>query len=134
MNRSAIREQKFKLLYSLEIQKEDSEDQVEVYLENNLFDKNVIKDIKETIKGIAENQVEITKLIKSNLKSDWELQRVSKVNLAILKLAIYELIYKELPYKIVINEAVELAKMYGEDVSSSFINGVLASIVKENKL
>lgn len=57
--------------------------------------------------------------------------RVSKINIAILKLAIYEILYKKLPYKVVINEAVELAKAYGDDSSSSFVNGVLANIVKD---
>ena len=54
--------------------------------------------------------------------------------MSILKIAIYEIVYKKLPYKISINEAVELAKKYGEDTSASFINGVLASVVKDNKL
>ena len=51
-----------------------------------------------------------------------------------MKLAIYEMMYKKIPYKIVINEIVELAKKYGEDTSASFINGVLATVVKENNL
>ena len=49
-------------------------------------------------------------------------------------IAIYELIYSDLPYKIVINEAVELAKKYGDDSSKAFVNGVLASVVKKEKL
>ena len=59
------------------------------------------------------------------------IERISKINLAILKLAIYEIKYTETPFKVVINEAVELAKSYGEDSSKNFVNGVLASIVKE---
>ena len=66
------------------------------------------------------------------MKSDWRIERISKVNLAILKLAIYELKYTEVPFKVVINEAVELAKKYGEDASKNFVNGVLASVIKEN--
>lgn len=53
------------------------------------------------------------------------------MNLALLKLAIYEIQYKEIPFKVAINEAVELAKTYGEESSPVFINGILASIVKE---
>ena len=60
------------------------------------------------------------------------MQRISKINLAILKLSIYEIMYAEVPYKVSINEAIELAKKFGDDTSSTFINGVLASIVKEN--
>ena len=51
--------------------------------------------------------------------------------MAILKLAIYELKYTDIPFKVVINEAVELAKKYGEETSKNFVNGILASIVKE---
>ena len=89
---------------------------------------------KEDINNIRKNKDEIIKQISNNLKSDWKLERISKVNIALLKLAIYEMLYKNVPYKVVINEVVELAKRYGEDASSSFINGVLATVVKENNL
>ena len=81
--------------------------------------------------GIIENNKEIEEKISSNLKKDWNLSRVSKVEIAILKVAIYEILYTETTFKVAINEAVELAKKYGEDKSSSFVNGVLANIVKE---
>lgn len=133
MNRSEIREQAFKLMYSLEIQKnENLEEQVELYLESNeILDQNAIEYIKDAVFGIEENKEEIIKKIEKNLKEDWKIERISKIDLVILKLAIYEIKYKELPYKVVINEAVELAKKYGEDNSKNFVNGILASIVKE---
>ncbi len=87
----------------------------------------------DVIFGIQENKDEIVGQIETNLKSDWKLERISKIDLAILKLAIYELKYTEIPFKVVINEAVELAKKYGEDSSKNFVNGVLASVVKEKK-
>ena len=71
------------------------------------------------------------KKIEKNLKAGWKLDRISKIDLSILKLAIYEIKYKEIPFKVVINEAVELAKKYVEDSSKNFINGILASIVSE---
>lgn len=55
--------------------------------------------------------------IEINLKSDWKIERISKIDLAILKIAIYEIKYKDIPFKVGINEAVELAKKYGEDNS-----------------
>ena len=58
------------------------------------------------------------------------MERISKIDLSLLELAIYEIKYKEIPYKVAINEAVELAKKYGEDSSKTFVNGILASIVK----
>ena len=132
MNRSAIRELAFRIIYSREIQKEENvEEQIELFLEaNSIEDKNAIEYINDAIKGIEKNKNEIEKLIMKNLKADWKMERISKVDLSLLKLAIYEIKYKELPYKVVINEVVELAKKYGEDQSKNFINGVLASIVK----
>lgn len=133
MNRSRIREEAFKLIYSLEIQKKENiEEQLELYLEdNNLTDENVIEYINDAVFGIEKNKKEIEEEISKNLKSDWKLERISKIDLSILKLAIYEIKYKELPFKVVINEAVELAKKYGEDTSQKFVNGILASVVKE---
>lgn len=133
MNRSSMREQAFRLIYSLEIQKQEPiENQIELFIENNEIENKDAKEyISDAVLGINQNKEDIEELIKKNLKSDWKIERISKVDLAILKLAIYEIKYKELPYKVAINEAVELAKKYGEDTSKNFINGVLASIVKE---
>ena len=133
MKRSEIRELAFKLIYSLEIQKDsDLEEQIELYIENNKIEKKEAVDyIKDCIIGINKYQDEITKIIENSLTSDWKIERVSKVNLSLLKLAIYEIKYKEIPYKVEINEVVELAKTYGEDTSSRFINGALAKVVKD---
>ena len=133
MNRSEIREQAFKLIYSLEIQKkEELEDQIELYIESNsIVNKSAIEYIKDAVFGIEEHKEEILEKIEKHLKAEWKIDRISKIDLAILKLAIYEIKYKEIPFKVVINEAVELAKKYGEDSSKNFVNGILASIVKE---
>ena len=131
MNRSAMRELAFKLIYSLEIQKtENKKEQIETFIENNdIEDKNAKKYIEDAILGIESNKDKIIKEIKKNLKSDWKIERISRIDLSILELAIYEMVYKKLPFKVVINEAVELAKKYGADTSKNFINGILASIV-----
>ena len=70
----------------------------------------------------------MSKELKEEIK---KLERISKIDLSLLELAIYEIKYKEVPYKVAINEAVELAKKYGEDNSKTFVNGILASIVKK---
>lgn len=132
MSRTAIRENAFKLLYSNEIQKEIDEEQLQIFIqENNINDEEQIKYIKNSFEGVQNNIVEINKLIEKNLTKKWTIDRISKIDIAILKLAIYEMVYTELPYKVVINEAVELAKKYGDESSKSFINGILASVVKE---
>ncbi len=133
MKRSAIRELAFRLIYSLEIQNtENINEQIELYLEcNNIEDDEAKEYIKDAVKGINEHIDEIKGLIEKNLKADWKIDRISKIDLSLLKLAIYEIKYKDIPYKVAINEVLELAKTYGEDTSKNFINGILASIVKE---
>lgn len=136
MKRSEIRELAFKLIYSLEIQKdEDIVEQTELYIENNdIQDDNAIEYIKDCINGIDKYHLEIVHIIEGALTTDWKIDRISKINLSLLKLAIYEIKYKNIPYKVEINEVVELAKKYGEDSSSKFINGALAKIVKDMKI
>ncbi len=135
MKRSAIREITFRLVYSLEIQKvEDLKEQIELYLEcNNVEDNDAKEYLEDVVIGINKNKEEIKKLIEKNLKADWKIDRISKIDLSLLELAIYEIKYKEIPYKVAINESLELAKKYGEDNSKNFINGILASIVNEIK-
>ncbi len=133
MNRTIIRENAFKLIYSLQIQNvEDVNEQIELFFESNdINDKNAKEYINSVVLGIEKNNKEILEYIEKNLKEDWKINRISKIDLSILKLAIYEIKYSEIPYKVAINEAVEIAKKYGEDKSKNFVNGVLASIVKD---
>lgn len=133
MNRTEARDMAFKFLYQVEVQKENNDEVVNLFLENNeIENKDAQKYIFNIANGVSENIENILELIKKNLKQDWKIERISKVSLAILKLAIYEIVYAKIPFKVVINEAVELAKKYGEDSAPSFVNGILASIVKEN--
>lgn len=135
MQRSAMRELAFKLVYELEVQKESEEEQFEIFVENNeIMDEKVIDYLKDIKEGINKNKDEINSLISNNLKDNWSLNRISKINLSLIKLAIYEMVYKELPYKVAINEVVELAKKYADESAPVFVNGILASVVKEKKL
>ena len=133
MNRSKAREESFKLLYSLQISKDvNLDEQIKIFLqEEEIEDEDTISYIENIIKGVNENEKDIEEKVEKNIKEDWTLSRISKIDLTLLKLGIYEIIYTKLPYKVVINEVVELAKTYGDDSSKSFMNGVLASIVKE---
>ena len=135
MNKSASRELAFQLLYSTQIQKEMEEEQFELFCQNNeIEDEKVKAYIKDILFGVKSKEGEIEKLISDNLKKGWNIERISKVDITLLKIAIYEINEKNIPYKIVINEAVELAKKYAEVASPSFINGVLASIIKQNDI
>ena len=135
MQRSAMRELAFKLVYEIEVQKETEEEQFEIFIENNEITKDSVIDYLKDIKdGIKANIEEINSLITNNLKDNWSLNRISKINLSLIKLAIYEMVYKGLPYKVAINEVVELAKKYADESAPVFINGILASVVKEKNL
>ena len=130
MNRSAMRELAFKAMYGMEVQKEHTNEQLDLFLEDNeINESDAIEYIKSVFNGIETNKEEILKMISDNLKRDWTIERISKVNLALLEIAIFEIKYNELPFKIVINEAVEIAKKYGDEAAPLFVNGVLASIV-----
>ena len=133
MSRTEIREMAFKLLYSLEFQKDENlQEQIDLYIEENDI-KNVTAQeyIKDVVQGINENSADLIEIIKSILAEKWTIDRISKINLSILKLAIYEIKYKEIPFKAEINEAIELGKKYGDEKSGKFINGALAKVVKE---
>lgn len=136
MKRTEAREQAFRLLYSLQlIEEKDLEEQLELFFEeNNIDDKDAVDYIRDIIIGTNNNNSKIEKAISENIKSDWDITRISKIDLTLLKLGIYEIEYSKLPYKVVINEVVELAKKYGDDNSKSFVNGVLASIVKKSEV
>lgn len=135
MNRSKARELAFKLIYEKEIQKEVGEDELQVFLMSQEIDDEDIKEyLNDILFGVLKNEEEINKLIEENLKEKWTIDRVSKINLSLLKIAIYEMIYNKLPYKVAINEVVELAKKYSDEQAQSFVNGILASIVKEKEL
>ena len=135
MTRTETRELTFELLYSLEIQKNEKSEyseQIEMFLNEQEINQEKAKTyINQTILGINENEEERLKLISQNLKEKWDISRISKVNTALLKLATYEIVYAKLPYKVVVNEVVEIAKKYGDENSPSFINGILANIIKQ---
>lgn len=135
MQRSAMRELAFKLVYEIEIQKETDQDELDIFVQNNEIEEDeVVQYLKDIKDGISEHEDEINALIEGNLKKNWSLNRISKINLSLIKLAIYEMVYNNIPYKVAINEVVELAKKYADESAPVFINGILASIVKEKNL
>lgn len=87
--------------------------------------------IQSVINGVSEREDELKKIISANIKKGWTYNRLSKAAQSILKLAVYEMKYvDDVPPKVAINEAVELAKKYGDDNDPVFINGLLGSIYK----
>ena len=93
----------------------------------------VTKYVEEIFNGVKINQKSIDNLIAKN-SLNWDKNRISKVALNLLRLAIYEILFKsDIPHNVSINEAVELAKKYGVETESAFINGILGAICKENE-
>ncbi len=135
MEKQAKREVAFLYIYSQEFLKQNSRNQVKIFLDTNeINDARCREYVKDVASGLKEHEKEINDIIADNLKPGWTIERISTIDLALLKLAIYEIKYIKTPYKIVINEIVEYAKSYGEDASKSFINGVLASVVQAMNL
>ncbi len=137
MSRHVAREVAFKIVFELAFQDEQVEELYSRFLESQDAKPDVNEEdekyIKDVLSGIQSKLPEIDEKIKSKLK-DWNFERISKVDMAILRLSIYEIAYREdIPPKVAVNEAVEISKAFGEDASSSFINGVLAEILKDKK-
>lgn len=131
MTRREIREHLFRMLFRKEFH-EPSElnEQVEFYFET-LEDASEVEleYIESRFKNITDKLGEIDVML-SEATSGWKLNRMGKVDLNIMRLATYEIKFdEEIPTKVAINEAVELAKKYGGDSSASFVNGVLAKVV-----
>lgn len=86
----------------------------------------------ECAKGVLEHRDQIDDIISSKLKQGWRLERISKVSLALLRLAVYEMKYIDsIPTSVSINEAVELAKKYSVQDDAAFVNGVLGAVAKD---
>lgn len=115
--------------------KKFGEENLEIFFETNEIKEETVKEyLRDILFGVSKNEEKINELISKNLKEKWTLDRISKINVSLLKLAIYEMLYNKLPYKVAINEVIELAKVYSDEQAKSFINGILASIVKDEKL
>ena len=129
MNRQKAREQAFLLVFENSF-KDDT-------LEEIIDSANLARDIDicdyavEVFNGVKENTLTIDKYIEQSALG-WKKERISRVALAVLRVAVYEMLYKdELPVAVSINEAVNLAKKYSVKDEASFINGVLGSISKK---
>ncbi|MCR5033176.1 MAG: transcription antitermination factor NusB [Lachnospiraceae bacterium] len=133
MGRRELREQLFKLLFRKEFHPaEDMQEQQEMFF-TDVGAKPATEEeqtyINEKYGRIVEKLPEIDKMLNEKA-TGWTTTRMGKVDLTILRLAVYEMLFDDdIPVNVAINEAVELAKKFGQDESSSFVNGVLAKFV-----
>jgi len=134
MNRKLTREELMKLLYQMDMNEEFTLERSEKYLttiDNLKIDE---KYYKKTSTNFIENLNKINELIKE-YSSEWKLNRIAKIDIAIMRLAITEMKYDDdIPVSVSINEAIELCKKYSSDDSHKFINGILGNINRGIKL
>ena len=130
MTRKQAREEAFILIF----EKEFNDESVENILELNEAVREIVPDeyIKEVFFGVFNNLDTVDGIISANTKG-WSIKRLSKVALAVLRLAIYEMKFVDsIPVSVSINEAVELCKKYATKDDSAFVYGILATVSKEN--
>ena len=128
MKRRAEREQAFILLFERTVNQETTEQ----IIENAALSRDMeISDFAMHIaKGVEANEAEIDAKIESSTLG-WKINRLSKVSLALLRLAVYEMLYEaDIPVSVSINEVIDLAKKYGVKEDASFINGVLGTVAQ----
>lgn len=133
MTRREIRENLYAMLFQINFHDENEiQEQIGMYVEDieKASEKNKAE-LKKKFVDVCEHIEEIDSLIESKAKG-WTIDRIAKAELTVLRLAIFEIIYDtDVPNKVAINEAVELAKKYCADKAAGFVNGILASVVKE---
>lgn len=130
MSRREIREQIFKMLFRVEFHDEEEyQQQLGMFMEETApVEKENQQYMEEKFRNIVSRLAEIDEVINENA-TGWKTSRMGKVDLTLIRLAVYEIKYEDaIPTGVAINEAVELAKKYGTDDSASFVNGVLAKI------
>ncbi len=147
MSRKKARVGQMQILYQMDLVGDYSLDDLEVFLENFdkrnypeeidvdsiediVFSQDELDYIKSTIPEVILNLEKIDNLIDEHLEG-WTINRLSKVDKETLRIAVYEFLYRgDIPKEVSINEAVEIAKIYGGDNSSKFVNGILGSIYR----
>ena len=131
MRRSKVREHIFKMLFSIGFDAADADEQIELYLEQvEEASEEERGYMRKKVKDIVAHEEEIDAMINEHT-TGWKTGRMNKVDLSVLRLAVYEMKWDdEVPVGVAINEAVELAKMFSSDEAPSFINGVLGKIAR----
>ena len=133
-NRTKARECALKILYASDIRKEPHEDVMRSFWENHPTIKNEVKEFSDfLIEGVSKNKSSIDLFI-SKHATNWQIQRMPPIDRNILRVATFELLFaEEIPPKVSINEAIEMAKRYGDMDSGKFVNGVIDKINKSER-
>ncbi len=130
MGRKQARIGAMQVLFQMESNSDFSQELLERYFDNFEYDDGEQSYINDAVNSIKDNLSIIDKYISNNLEG-WSIYRLARVDLAVLRIAIYEILYREdIPVEVSINEAIEIVKKYSNEDSFKFINGVLGSFVR----
>ena len=130
LSRRRLREEAFKILFSMQFIKVD-EEKVEIYCDiNGIGNREDIAYLVNIVNIYNENNKYLESIIQENKKETWDYSRIDKVAITLIKLAIIEIEYLKIPFKISINECINICKKYNEEKNTKFINGILANYVK----
>ncbi len=134
MGRHEQREQLFKLLFRVEFNSlEDMPEQIKLFFqdEETEYTQKAVDAISEKYEKIQEKLPEIDKLLDEKVEG-WNTSRMGKVELTVLRIAVFEMMFDDdVPATVAINEAIEIAKVYGQETSGGFVNAVLAKFVNK---
>ena len=130
LSRRRLREEAFKILFSMQFIKVD-EEKVEIYCDiNGIGNREDIAYHVNIVNIYNENNKYLESIIQENKKDTWDYSRIDKVAITLIKLAIIEIEYLKIPFKISINECINICKKYNEEKNTKFINGILANYVR----
>ncbi len=130
LSRRRLREEAFKILFSMQFIKVD-EEKVEIYCDiNGIGNREDIAYLVNLVNIYNKNNKYLESIIQENKKETWDYSRIDKVAITLIKLAIIEIEYLKIPFKISINECINICKKYNEEKNTKFINGILANYVR----
>ncbi|HAA9275041.1 TPA_asm: N utilization substance protein B [Listeria monocytogenes] len=128
MKRREAREKALQALFQIELNEMSLDQAIKNIMEDEQDDY-----MEKLVEGVMANKAEIDAIIEPNL-DNWRMDRLSKVDLSLLRLSVYEIKYlDDVPNRVSLNESIEIAKIYSDEKSSKFINGVVANIAPEDK-
>lgn len=130
MDQRKLRIEIFNILFEYELMKDSILERKNEFLKKHKLSKSKSEFFENYIDAYLANEIEIIEKIKNALKS-WTYELIGNVEKVLLKMSFFELYIKDEAHEIVINETMELAKMFGDDNTAKFINGILAGVVKE---
>lgn len=130
MSRKRARIGAMQALFSMDVNDDFSTDKLDLFMENHEFQGDEVDYIKRTVPDILDKLEVVDETIEKNLKG-WTMARLAKVDRQILRIAVYEFLYKDdIPEEVSINEAVEIARLYSSNEAPKFINGILGTIYR----